>query len=322
MKSTLISSCLIVLSLGFVTRISVASEIAAHVGPDSISVAEVEHEMQKALQDRKIEPEDKEVLQAQTLGLLINRQLVIQYLRDRKLGASEADVDAAITRITSQLKRRGLTLQNHLEQTGITEDELRRGLTWEAGWPKYLSSKLTPENIKTYFETHHREFDGTQLRVAHLLLKVPPGADEAAVQKVVEQAGELHDAIAAKKLAFADAVKMHSQAPTAADGGDIGLISRREPMPEAFSEAAFELEPGQTSEPVLTTFGVHLVHCLEIVPGKKTLQDDGVEDAVREDLIRYLFLFVSEKQRSQTKIEFTGQLPHFDPQTERLVKKK
>ena len=73
---------------------------------------------------------------------------------------------------------------------------------------------------------------------------------------------------------------------------------------------------------MITTFGVHLVHCLEIVPGKLKLTDDGVEDAVREDLIRYLFLFVSEKQRSQTKIEFTGTLPYFDPANERLVKKK
>ena len=138
------------------------ADVAAKVGPDSISVAEVEHEMQKALQDRKIEAEDKEILQAQTLGLLINRQLVIQYLQKMKLGATEQEIDATLERISTQLKRRDLTLDEHLKQLGLTKTEFRRALAWEAGWPKYLASKLKPENIRTYFDQHHYDFDGTQ----------------------------------------------------------------------------------------------------------------------------------------------------------------
>jgi len=73
---------------------------------------------------------------------------------------------------------------------------------------------------------------------------------------------------------------------------------------------------------VLTTFGVHLVHCLASEPGKLTLQDDGVVDAVRQDLIRYLFMWVSEKQRTESKVEFTGALPYFDLKAGKLVKAK
>lgn len=298
------------------------SSPAATVGPDTISIAEVQHEMQNALRDRKVADDEREVLEAQTLGLLVNRQLVLQYLQKMKLGATELEIDAQQERITKDLKRRGMTLAAQLKELGLTKTEFRRVLAWQAGWPKYLQAKLTPENILKYFDQHRRDFDGTRVHAAHLLLKVDKPEDADAVQAVVDRAGELREQIVAKKLTFAEAAKKHSQAPTSAEGGDIGQISRHEPMPESFSEAAFELKPGETSEPVLTTFGVHLIHCLAIEPGKLTLKDDGVEDAVRQDLIRYLFMWVAEKQRAESKIEFTGTLPHFDLETGKLVKGK
>ena len=296
--------------------------IAAKVGPDTVSLAEVALEMRTALGDRKLADDERDVLQAQTLGLLVNRQLVIQYLQKFKLGATELEIDQQIEQIVAQLKRRKQTLADHLQKLGITQAEFRRDLKWKTGWSKYLESKLTDENLAKYFKEHHRDFDGTKVRVAHLLLKVDKPNDPAAVQATIDRAGELREQIIAKKLAFAVAAKEHSQAPTASDGGDIGLISRHEPMPEAFSEAAFELKAGETSEPVLTAFGVHLIHCLAIEPGKLTLQDDGVADALQQDLIRYLFMWVSEKQRAESKIEFTGALPYFDPQTGKLAKAK
>jgi len=298
------------------------SEIAANVGPDTISVAEVEREMRIALGERKLSDPEREVLQAQTLGLLVNRQLVLQYLARTKQGASEQDIQQQLERISAQLKRRDRTLNDQLAELGLTPAEFRRALAWETGWPKYLQSKLTPANIQKYFDQHRRDFDGTRLHVAHLLLKVDKPEDPQAVQEVIDRAKVLRSEIAAKTIAFADAARKHSQAPTAAEGGDIGLISRHEPMPEAFSDAAYELAVGETSEPVVTSFGVHLVHCLAIEPGQLSLTDGGVEQAVREDLIRYLFMWVSEKQRAESKIEFTGALPHFDPATGKLVKQK
>jgi parvulin-like peptidyl-prolyl isomerase len=294
-------------------------DLAAKVGPDGISVGEVQREMHTALGDRKITPEEQDVLQAQTLGLLVNRQLVLQYLEKIKQGATVAEIDAQIERVEAELKRRQSTLEDQLAELGITYTEFRRALAWETGWPKYLQSKMTPENIRKYFEQNRREFDGTKLHVAHLLLKVDAPSDPAAVEQVVEQAGKLRAEIIAGKIPFADAAKKHSQSPTAEQGGDIGLIQRHEPMPEAFSEAAYELKAGETSEPVVTSFGVHLIHLLGEEPGKLTLADSAVEQAVREDMIRYLFLWVSEKQRADAKIEFTGTLPYFNPESGKLV---
>jgi parvulin-like peptidyl-prolyl isomerase len=313
---------LFVLLAGSTVAAAGPRDLAARVGPDGISIAEVEREMRTALGDRQLADDERELLQAQTLGLLVNRQLVLQYLEKTKQGAGQEVIDLQVDRVTDGLKRRGITLEAQFKELGLTYTEFRRAVTWETSWPIYLAAKMTPENVEKYFKQHHREFDGTQVHAAHILLKVDRPDDAAAVQQVIDRAAALRAEIVAGKISFADAAKQHSQAPTAAEEGDIGLISRHEPMPETFSAVAFALKAGETSEPVVTSFGVHLIHMLGEEPGQRTLKEPDVEEAVREDLIRYLFMWVSEKQREGAKIEFTGALPYFDPATGKLVPAK
>lgn len=296
--------------------------IAARVGSDVILVREVRREMKQALGDRKVIGKDEEILEAQTLGLLVNRQLVLQYLTATQQGYSESEIDQSIAKLEKRLKQQQKTLAEQLAELHMSEAELRRVLAWENGWPKYLATKVVPANLEKYFDQHRREFDGTQLRVAHILLKVEKPEDPKSVDRAVEQAKVIRETVLAKKISFAEAAQKHSQAPTAKDGGEMGLISRHEPMPESFNEAAYELKVGETSEPVLTAFGVHLVHLLAEEPGKLTLADDLVNKSVREELIRYLFMWIAEKQRTTTEIQFTGALPYFDAESDELVPAK
>ena len=109
----------------------------------------------------------------------------------------------------------------------------------------------------------------------------------------------------------------NSAAPTGAKGGDIGLISRREPMPESFSKAAFALAEGEISGPVVTPFGVHLVRCLKIEPGQKRWQD--VRKELSDAITLYLFTWAAERQRANARVKFTGAIAHFQPGTEQLA---
>jgi peptidyl-prolyl cis-trans isomerase C len=57
---------------------------------------------------------------------------------------------------------------------------------------------------------------------------------------------------------FAQLAREHSTCPSRADGGKLGTFGRGQ-MVKEFDSVAFGLEVGQTSEPVQTKFGWHLI---------------------------------------------------------------
>jgi parvulin-like peptidyl-prolyl isomerase len=83
----------------------------------------------------------------------------------------------------------------------------------------------------------------------------------------------------------------------------LGFVTRHGEHVEAFSKAAFALAPGEMSPPVVTPFGVHLIQCVEIKPGTKTLDD------VREDVLAAataeLFRNRAASERKNARIEYS-----------------
>jgi parvulin-like peptidyl-prolyl isomerase len=140
------------------------------------------------------------------------------------------------------------------------------------------------------------------LRVAQILFKLPADAGADAIAAAKDSAAKVKAELAAGKLTFAAAAKLHSQAPSSAAGGDIGWIERRRPMPEDYSKAAFALKPGEISEPLVSPFGVHLITILEVKPGTKTAQDAAVE--LRPAVALYLFRWIADQERPKAKIEY------------------
>jgi parvulin-like peptidyl-prolyl isomerase len=61
---------------------------------------------------------------------------------------------------------------------------------------------------------------------------------------------------------FGALAKNFSQCPSAKNGGDLGTFTRGK-MVKEFEKSAFALEKGQTSEPVKTQFGYHIIKRLE-----------------------------------------------------------
>jgi len=57
---------------------------------------------------------------------------------------------------------------------------------------------------------------------------------------------------------FAQLAKQHSDCASAEDGGELGVFSKGEMVPE-FEEVAFTLSPGDISDVVETDFGYHLI---------------------------------------------------------------
>jgi parvulin-like peptidyl-prolyl isomerase len=285
-----------------------AAEIAATVQGMPITVAQLDRELALVIKDRQPSAEQREILQKQVLQHAVDRLLVLHWLGQTNQAASEQDVALELGRLQKKLDAESLKMPDYLKSRGQTLAEFRAQQRWELSWQRYLDRYLTAANLQKYFDKNRRDFDGSELRVAHLLLAAPKTEDPAAWKKLTEQAEAIRESIASGKQTFAAAVKEHSTSPTATSGGDIGWIKRREPMPESFSAAAFALAEGEVSPPVETTFGVHLIQCLEIKAGQGTWQ--AATEELRPAVIRYLFRWIADKERPAAKIEYTNHWPH------------
>ncbi|MFO0868298.1 MAG: peptidylprolyl isomerase [Pirellulales bacterium] len=290
---------------------------AATVDGAAISLAEVNREVQRVLPGESPAAATLALVQAQALAQLIDRRLILRNLSRTQVAAEPREVDVMMERLVKQLEPRKITLAEHLQRLGVDEAGLRHQIAWQISWGRYLERYLSDENLERYFKQHAREFDGTQIRVAHILLKPDPAGGAAAFTEIFRRAEELRAALISGQTTFVAAAQAHSAAPTGKQGGDIGFIGRREPMPESFSRAAFALEPDQISPPVASVFGVHLIRCLEIKAGQGTWQQARGE--LETAVTQYLFRWLADKERPAAKIEFSGWCPHFRPGTDQLV---
>jgi parvulin-like peptidyl-prolyl isomerase len=171
-------------------------------------------------------------------------------------------------------------------------------------WRRYLAEHVTDAAIEQHFQKHRRHFDGSQVHVAHILWKLNSSRDAAPEKAALEQARQVREQIASGRVSFAQAAQKHSSAASQSDGGEIGFIPRHGVMDEGFSRTAFDLERGQISQPIVTPFGVHLVQCLEIRPGEKTVAD--CREELRLAASQALFDRLAAEERRRAKVEYEG----------------
>jgi len=180
----------------------------------------------------------------------------------------------------------------------IALDQQRRDLDYVLLDPKVLGAGVTPTEaeIQAWYATNSAEFQtGETVDIDYIEVSVADTAsdfvpDEAALRKAYDddptrfrsaeerqarhilisvgdertdaEARALADEIAGKLAAgaeFAALAAQYSADPgSAARGGDLGFAGRGVYV-DAFEQALFALQPGQTSAPVKTEFGYHII---------------------------------------------------------------
>lgn len=291
--------------------------IAAYVGGKPIYVRQVEQMYAAATHGQNVSSDTAARMKAGVLLQLIDRQLAQAYLDKAGFAATPDQIDAEITHMKSELDRAHQTLPQYLARTGQTDAILRAEVAWQVSWQKFLRAQLTDEAIQAFFNDHHAEFDGSQLRVSHILLRPTTVGDDAAVATLVKQAEQIRQQIMSGQITFEAAAEKYSAGPSRHRGGDLGFIPRHGQMVEPFAKAAFALKKGEISDPVATVFGIHLIRVTDVQPGDRTLDD--VRDAVKAALIEHLFAQLVARERGAVPVQYTGQSPFFKPGTTELV---
>ncbi len=109
----------------------------------------------------------------------------------------------------------------------------------------------TEKDIEQYYQTHADEFkQEKQVRARHILVE-----NEATAKKIAAKLKDGAD--------FVALAKESSSCPSSAKGGDLGFFTR-DRMVKEFADVAFKLKKGETSDPVKTKFGYHIIQVTEI----------------------------------------------------------
>ena len=132
-------------------------------------------------------------------------------------------------------------------------------------------AKVSDQEAKDYYDKHKEEFaPTTQIKASHILVKTE---DEA--KKVLERLK--------KGEKFGDIAKAVSiDAGSAKNGGDLGYFSKGQMVPE-FEKAASSLNVGETSVPVRTQFGYHIIRVTDKKKGA-VIEFEKIKDMLSQKL--------------------------------------
>ncbi len=158
-----------------------------------------------------------------------------------------------------------------------------------------LGADIDPgdEKLREFYRSRSQQFSTPEERkVRHILFTIPEGASESEVEAVRAKAGEVLKRIRDGE-SFAELAREVSEDPGSADmGGDLGFISLGVMEPD-FEQVAFALGEGEVSEPVLTSFGFHLIEVDEIRAGKvkpfESVRDVLLKEYQRDEAERKYF---------------------------------
>ena len=242
------------------------------------------------------------VLQQNLLDSIIVMKIIESYAEKNNINVSEKEVADEISALIKNyeseaafekdLKDKNLSRSflNEQVKSQLLRDKVFAQATKDVAVSDEETKKYYDDNAETLFMVPE------QVKVSHILIKfaIPEGAElndtikAEAKTKITDIQEQLNNG-----ADFAELAKQYSEdTASAVNGGDIGFISKGQTVPE-FEEAAFALEVGQVSGIVESTFGYHIIKCIEKQsPYVKTY--DEVKDTIKSYLLNNEQLVVWE----------------------------
>jgi len=241
-------------------------EIQKLIQPELDRIAEKAKQLPPQLVEQYRKRREQEALEK-----LIVQQLLDAKVKEANIKVSEEQVMQRITEIAAgldppmsveDLKKR---LESHGQDFEQTKEQIRRGLAYEELMQPQWEGKInvTEEDAKTYYAKNKENYQTPeQVRASHILIK--PDTDDPNIDpnqaraRAKAEAQELLRQIRAG-ADFPELAKANSDdSLSAPNGGDLDVFSRGE-MEVPFDKVAFELEVGQVSDVVETSYGYHII---------------------------------------------------------------
>jgi peptidyl-prolyl cis-trans isomerase SurA len=212
------------------------------------------------------EPNKLEALRSEVLKDMVDEQVLILKAQKDSIQIDNNEVEEMLGQqfLLAKSSMDDGEFGRMLERVGLTERQLK------ARYRKEIRHRLLSRQMRAFvaYRVHvgHRDVEAfriahvdslpNQISLSHILLQIRPS--DAVLAEKLAHIAEAQTALAAGED-FAAVAREYSEDPgSASHGGELGCFSAGTMVSE-FEEAAFTLKPGETSEPVLSPYGYHLI---------------------------------------------------------------
>ena len=198
--------------------------------------------------------------------------------------------------VVEYLIERHLLAQYAVKEGIADTDEYKRRLALyqakalrDAYFFQKIRPQVTEEEMKAAYDQEAAKLQQTErVRARHILVGTEKEAKDVLARLT-------------KGEKFEDLAKQFSLDGSKDYGGDLGYFTAPEMVPE-FSKATFALKVGETSQPVKTDFGWHIIRLEDRKMGAAQ-PFDQVKSAIRNVLLRQKVQDTMAKIRSASKVE-------------------
>lgn len=223
---------------------------------------------------QQLPPHD--VLERQVLERLIMDKLQLARAADTGIKASDTEIDEAVGRIAKQNNLTVDQLRDELAKQGMSytqfRDNIRDQIILQQMRNRYVQGRVQVSDAEVDSLLKHGNLNAGQLRLGHILISVPEGATPAQIDAAKAKAEDVKRQIDGG-MDFAAAAIRYSDAQNALEGGDLGWRGY-DALPQAFTEIASRLEPGQVAGPIRGPNGFHIIKLI----GKRAQPTQVVEE--------------------------------------------
>lgn len=227
--------------------------------------------------------------EAMFLENLINLKLQVQEARRMGIRVAEEEVTESIGMIKKKYSMTEEKFRESLAREGYTIDEYKRRLYEQILVSKLVSQQirskivLTDKEISAYLAENPKLLESSEsYRLRQIFFRKPTNENERPA--VEARASELVAKIR-EGADFGEIAKQFSEDPSAASGGELGIVSR-DMLAKDFASAIAPLKQGEVSAPFWSDAGLHILKVEEKIEPKK--RSDAEEEA-KEKLFNRIF---------------------------------
>ena len=270
----------------------VIDQVVAIVDDDIIMASELRERVNaltQSLQSRGVQMPPEDTLIRETLDQLILENIQLQMGRRAGVRIPDEEINRATQRIAAQNRMSLEQFQAALQSRGQSYENMREQVRREMIIRRVQMGninqrvQITEEEVGNFMSTREgQNLTQPEFRLLHALIALPSDASPEQVSAASNQAEAALSRIRAG-TDFAQAVQ-DSTSPYPFTGGDLGWRKLAD-LPSLLSDVAPALKPGETSEPIRSDSGFHIINLVEV---------RGREQVVTQTKARHILIKPSE----------------------------